>query len=302
MLSQSQTSFQSQILHENQSPDYFPHPQNVRTGPKFPRSKSSQSLSHQQQPPIFGSRVPYSRFNQAPSASPLKISLSNSLKHVQRRLDDFPVQVAKMLEEGFDYLQTEAKKHSSRCQESSAELCQVLEKILAATKDKDDRVKKVLEDCANELKDYAEEIQGHKLIRDKHEEVIQVMKEIINKQAAEIEHLKRENMKEKTFQGLRVKSELDKKQKPSLPSTSISLLPRAFIRPQFTFPSQSSSSSSESRSANLMDLMQESDSDEEVVMEDNSPGLGVDFSELIALSDSEEEEEEEEEEVMIVEE
>ena len=204
-----------------------------------------------------------------------------------------------MLEEGFDYLQTEAKKHSSRCQESSAELCQVLEKIQAATKDKDDRVKKVLEDCANELKDYAEEIQGHKLIRDKHEEVIQVMKEIINKQAAEIEHLKRENMKEKTFQGLRVKSELDKK--PSLLSTSISLLPRAFIRPQFTFPSQSSSSSSESRSANLMDLMQESDSDEEVVMEDNSPGLGVDFSELIALSDSEEEEEEEEE-VMIVEE
>ena len=49
-----------------------------------------------------------------------------------------------------------------------------------------------------------------------------------------------------------------------------------------------------------MDLMQESDSGEEVVMEDNSPGLGVDFSELIALSDSEEEEEEEE--VMIVEE
>ena len=41
-----------------------------------------------------------------------------------------------------------------------------------------------------------------------------------------------------------------------------------------------------------MDLMEESDSDDEAEeMEDNSPGLGVDFSELIALSDSEEEEE-----------
>ena len=44
-------------------------------------------------------------------------------------------------------------------------MCQVLEKIQVATKDKDDRVKKVLDDCANELKDYAddaEEILSHK--------------------------------------------------------------------------------------------------------------------------------------------
>ena len=44
------------------------------------------------------------------------------------------------------------------------------------------------------------------------------------------------------------------------------------------------------------DLMQESDSEDEAEMEDNSTGLGVDFSELITLSDSEEEE------VMVVEE
>ena len=306
LTSQSQTSLHSQNLLENQSQDYFPHPQNIRPRPKFPRSKSSQSLSHQQQPSIIGSRVPFSRFNQAPS--PLNISLANSLKQVQRRLDDFPVQIAKMLEEGFDYLQTEAKKHSSQSQESSAEVCQVLEKIQAATQEKDDRVKKTLEDCAIELKEYAEEIQSQKLIRDKYDEVIQVMKEIINKQAAEIEHLKKESKKEskkeKTFQfkeTLRVKSDnelldrkaLNKKQKPSLLSPSISLLPRAFIRSPFTIPSQSSSSASESRSVTLMDLMEESDSDDEEEMEDNSPGLGVDFSELIALSDSEEEEEEE---------
>ena len=312
LLSQSQSNLQLQsqnLLENNQSQDYFPPPQNIRPRPKFPRSKSSQSLlSHQQQPPsMVGSRVPHSRFNQGPS--PLNISLANSLKQVQRRLDEFPVQVAKMLEEGFDHLQTEAKKHSSQSQESSTEVCKVLEKIHAATKDKDVRVKKILEDCFNELKDCAEEIQSHKLVRDKYEEVIQVMKEIINKQAAEIEQLKKESKKEKTIQGtLRVKSDdellnrhpLIKKQKPSLLSPSISRLPRAFfIRPQFTIPSQSSSSSSEPRSANPMDLlMEDSDSDdEEVQMEDNSPGLGVDFSELIALSDSEEEEE-----VMIVEE
>ena len=130
------------------------------------------------------------------------------------------------------------------------------------------------------------------------------MKEIINNQAAEIEHLKKESMKENTFPGtlaMKRKSELNKKQKPSLLSPFISLLPKAFIRSrsQFTIPSQSSSSSSESRSVILRDLMQESDFDEEVEMENiSSPGLGVDFSELIALSHSGEEEEE----VMIVEE
>ena len=47
-----------------------------------------------------------------------------------------------------------------------------------------------------------------------------------------------------------------------------------------------------------MGLMEESDPDEEEVqMENNSPGLGMDFSELIPLSESKEEEE-----VMIVEE
>lgn len=307
LISLSQTSIPSQNLLMNQSQDYhFPLPQNIKPRVKFPRSKSSQSLSlQQQQPSMVRSRVPYSRFNQPPSS--LNISLANSLKQVQRRLDDFPVQVAKMLEEGFDYLQTEAKKHSSQSQESSAEVCQVLEKIQAASKEKDDRVKKILEDCANELNDYAKEIQSHKLIRDKYEEVIQVMEAIINKQAAEIEKLKKETNEEKTLQGtLRVKRDnelldrhaLIKKQKPSLLSPSNSLRTRAFIRSPLTIPSQSSSSSSESRSVNLMDLMEESDSDDEAEkMEDNSPGLGVDFSELIALSDSEEEEE-----VMMIEE
>ena len=304
LTSQSQCSLpQSENLLENQSLDFFPYPQpNIKPSrPKFPRSKSSQSFSQQPQPTILGSRVPYSRLNQGPP--PLNISLANSLKQVQRRLDDFPVQIAKMLEEGFDYLQTEARKQSSQSQESCANVRQVLEKIQTASKEKDDWVKKVLEDCTNELKDYEEEIKKQKLVRDKYEEVIQVMKEIIDKQTAEIDRLKKERMIEKSGQGsLRVKSDnelleshiLKKKQKPSLLSPSITLLPRAFTRPPLTIASQSSSSSSESRNVRqfslLDDLMLESDSDEEAEIDDNSPGLGVDFSELIAISDSEEEE------------
>ena len=45
------------------------------------------------------------------------------------------------------------------------------------------------------------------------------------------------------------------------------------------------------RQFHLLDgLIQEVDSEDEVEMEDNSPCLGVDFSELITLSDSEQEE------------
>merc|ERR1719383_518085 len=117
-------------------------------------------------------------------------------------------------------------------------------------------------------------------------------------------------MIEKSGQGsLRVKSDnelleghlLKKKQKPSLLSPSIALLPRVFTRSPLSIASQSSSSSSESKNVRqfslLDDLMLESDSDEEAEIDDNSPGLGVEFSELIVISDSEEEEE-----VMMVEE
>ena len=113
-----------------------------------------------------------------------------------------------MLEEGFDYLQTEARKQSSQSQESCANVREVLEKIQTAIKEKDDRVKKVLEDCTNELKNYGEEIKKQMLVRDKYEEVIQVMKEIIDEQTAEIDRLKKERMIEKSGQGsLRVKSD-----------------------------------------------------------------------------------------------
>ena len=46
-----------------------------------------------------------------------------------------------------------------------------------------------------------------------------------------------------------------------------------------------------------VDLMLVSDSEEEDATKDNSPGLGLDFDDLITISDSEEEEE-----VMLIEE
>ena len=53
LMSQSQTSIPSQNLLMNQSQDYhFPLPQNIKPRVKFPRSKSSQSLSLQQQQPL----------------------------------------------------------------------------------------------------------------------------------------------------------------------------------------------------------------------------------------------------------
>ena len=262
--------------------------------PKFPRPQSSLSLQQQPTP-----RVAYSRFTQVPP--PLNISLSNSLKQVQRRLDEFPVQVARMLEEGFDYLMKDLKKHSVESKQSSAEVCQVLEKIQSVIREKDERVKKALEECAIELKNYAEEIKCRKQVQEKYEEAIRIMKEIILKQALEIDRLKKEinqtvNMNN---QSLKVKGDLNDsellsigKQKPSPLNhpPPANLLPRAF-----TSLSQSSSSACSPgcvrQFPQLDDLMQGSDSDSEADMEDSSPGLDVDFSDLITISDSEEEEE-----------
>ena len=202
----SQGSLHSQNLLGSQPQDVFPPPQhNIPQRPKFPRSQSSQSLGPASQPPpsFLASRVPYSRFNQTPA--PINISLAHSLKQVQRKLDDFPVQVAKMLEEGFDYLQTEAKKHSRRSRESSAEVCQVLDKIQTAAKEKNDRVKKVLEECAIELENYAEAIQSQRLLQERSEEIMKTMNKIIVKQAAEVERLKKE--RDESKEGLKIKSE-----------------------------------------------------------------------------------------------
>ena len=171
--------------------------------PKFPRPQSS--LSQQQPPPNVASP----RFTQVTPS--LNINLANSLKQVQRRLDEFPVQVAKMLEEGFDYLMTDSKKHSIESKESSSEVCQVLEKIQMVIREKDECVKKAFEECATELKNYAEEIKSQKLVQEKYEEAIQITKEIIYKQAIEIDHLKKEidqtvNMNK---QSLKVKGDLN---------------------------------------------------------------------------------------------
>ena len=206
-----------------------------------------------------------------------------------------------MLEEGFDYLVTDLKKHSIESKQSSAEVCQVLENIQLVTRKKDERVKKALEECAIELKNYAEEIKCQKQVQEKYEEAIRIMKEIILKQALEIDRLKKEinqtvNMNN---QSLKVKGDLNDsellpigKQKPSPlnPPPPANLLPRAF-----TSLSQSSSSACSPgcvrQFPQLDDLIQGSDSDSEADMEDSSPGLDVDFSDLITISDSEEEEE-----------
>ena len=219
----SQGSLHSQNLLGSQSQDVFPPPQhNIPQRPKFPRSQSSQSLGPASQPPpsFLASRVPYSRFNQTPAS--INISLAHSLKQVQRKLDDFPVQVAKMLEEGFDYLQTEAKKHSSRSRESSAEVCQVLDKIQTAAKEKNDRVKKVLEECAIELENYAEAIQSQKILQERSEEIMKTMNKVIVKQAAEIDRLKKE--KDESKEALKIKSE------SKLPDTVRLLLPGELVK------------------------------------------------------------------------
>ena len=189
---------------------------------------------------------------------------------------------------------TDSKKHSIESKQSSAEVCQVLEKIQVVIREKDERVKEALEECATELKNYAEEIKSQKLVQEKYEEAIQITKEIIYKQAIEIDHLKKEvdqtvNMNN---QSLKVKGDLSDSE-PLLigKPPQANLLPRAFIS-----HSQSSSSVSSPgcviQFPQLADLMQgpDSNSDSEADMEDSSPGLGVDFSDLITISVSEEEE------------
>ena len=110
----------------------------------------------------------------------------------------------------------------------------MLENIQTATREKDARVKKVLDECAIELQNYAEKIKCQKIVQEKYADAIRIMKEIINKQAGEIDHLKKEIEAKVNVnnQSLNIKSEL-KDQKPA------SLLPRVF-----TSLSQSSSSTS----------------------------------------------------------
>merc|ERR1712126_449534 len=145
-------------------------------------------------------RVPASRLNLTPES--INVNVAKALKQVHSRLEDFPVIVSRMLEEGLDYVEKDFKATTDMNEDELKELTSKLESVMRKVQDKDDHVDNVI----GEVRSMSETLETLKKDKAKYLDLIDKLQMIIDKQKKIIEQLKEENssMKTKTIR-VRVK-------------------------------------------------------------------------------------------------
>jgi len=119
------------------------------------RSQSQQILSQQQSLNIPGrsnfvqNRVQASRLNATPER--INVNVANALKQVQKSLEDFPIIVSRMLEEGLDYVEKDFKSTADKREEELKILTNVMDIMKNQVKEKDEKVKNFMEKIIGEF-------------------------------------------------------------------------------------------------------------------------------------------------------
>ena len=129
--SQPQISTQVQKLTENHSQSHHRFSQ--------PTSLSFNEVARRGYNSIH-SRVPASRIIPAPDRVNVNVNVANTLKQVQSRIEDFPVIVSRMLEEGSDFVE---KDLAAEAGTNESELLQLKNKVNILTTKYQDQVSKV---------------------------------------------------------------------------------------------------------------------------------------------------------------
>ena len=191
------------------------------------RSQSQHILSQQQSLNIPGrsnfvqNRVPTSRLNATPER--INGDVANALKQVQNRLEDFPVIVSRMLEEGLDYVEKDFRATADKSEEEMKILTNAMDMIKNQVKEKDEKVKSFIEKIIGEFNSMSMTLEKLKRDKGKYLELIDTLQMTIDQQKKIIDKLKLEVSSFKTeTKTIRVKS-MDK-------LVDISISPRPLIR------------------------------------------------------------------------
>merc|ERR1712126_152297 len=237
-------------------------------------------------------RVPASRLNLTPES--INVNVAKALKQVHSRLEDFPVIVSRMLEEGLDYVEKDFKATTDMNEDELKELTSKLESVMRKVQDKDDHVDNVI----GEVRSMSETLETLKKDKAKYLDLIDKLQMIIDKQKKIIEQLKEENSSMKT-KTIRVKS-MEKlltpirgSPRPVLRNVGNTVLEedhcRYTPRPILMKPILTPSSSESVRKLSLDDIiLADSDeediySEEEAINVDSSSSLDIDFSDIFTI-------------------
>merc|ERR1719450_1026233 len=150
------------------------------------------SLNNSARGSFVQNRVPASRLNLTPES--INVNVAKALKQVHSRLEDFPVIVSRMLEEGVDYVEKDFKATKDMNEDELKELTSKLESVMRKVQDKDDHVDNVI----GEVRSMSETLETLKKDKAKYLDLIDKLQMIIDKQKKIIEQLKEENSSMKT--------------------------------------------------------------------------------------------------------
>merc|ERR1719282_1130584 len=270
------------------------------------RSQSQHILSQQQSLNISGrsnfvqNRIPSSRLNATPER--INGNVANALKQVQNRLEDFPVIVSRMLEEGLDYVEKDCRATADKSEEELKILTNAMDMMKHQVKEKDEKVKSFIEKIIGEFNSMSMTLEKLKRDKGKYLELIDTLQMTIDQQKKIIDKLKLEvsSFKTKT-ETIRVKS-MDKLVDISIsprpiirdignliPETrdDFIITPRSLLKPIFT-PSSSESVRKFSPDDIIAISDEEDDDPEEEAINNDSSSLDIDFSDIITIESDEE--------------
>ena len=266
----------------------------------------SQILSQQQSLNIPGrsnfvqNRVPASRLNATPER--INGNVANALKQVQNRLEDFPVIVSRMLEEGLDYVEKDFKATADKSEEELKILTNAMDMMKNQVKEKDEKVKSFIEKIIGEFNSMSMTLEKLKRDKGKYLELIDTLQMTIDQQKKIIDKLKLEVSSFKTeTKTIRVRS-MDKLVESSIsprpiirdignliPETrdDFIITPRSLLKPILT-----PTSSESVRKFSLDDIIAVSDEEDEDPEEEainiDSSSLDIDFSDIFTIESDEE--------------
>jgi len=161
--------------------------QPLRSLSQQPSLTQHPSLNNSAKGSFVQNRVPASRLNLTPESTSINVNVARALKQVQSRLEDFPVIVSRMLEEGLDYVEKDFKATRDINEDRLKKLLSTLADVMRKVQDEDQF--KMFTDTISSMSETLETLKKDKA---KYLDLIDKLQMIIDKQKKIIVKLKEE--------------------------------------------------------------------------------------------------------------
>ena len=225
------------------------------------------------------------------------MNVAKTLKQLQNSLEDYPVIVSKMLEEGLDFVE---KAKADKSEDEFKIVTNLIEMLKSEIKEKDEKIKNFMPMIIGEFNSMSMTLEKLKGDKCKYSQLIDILQMIIDEQKKIIDQLKLEVSSFKTAtKTIKVKN-MDKlvddsniSSRQVIRDTGYSIpedddfisrrTPRSILKPILT-----PSSSKSVRKFSLDDIIAVSDEEDDDSDIDSGSSLDIDFSDIFTINSEDE--------------